>query len=230
MTTIRERRNRKSEAETRQSTRAQLLEAAGELFADKGFDAVTGKEICLKAGANAAAINYHFGGMEGLYAAVLQEARDRFVSQDAIAEALAAGDDMDAKLVALARTALRAMLGRGSNAWGLRLIGRELTSPSTAGATLLSATAKPRIALFRSIVCTVTGLPDDHPAVSRCCLTLAAPMQILMIADKDMLGRLYPDLDLSLDGVDALVEHLVRYASGGLRAVAEAETGSDRQA
>ena len=66
--------------EDRQNTRAQLLEAAGHLFAQKGFDRATGKEICERAGTNSAAINYYFGGMDGLYAAVLEEANIKLSS------------------------------------------------------------------------------------------------------------------------------------------------------
>lgn len=227
MSAQREPRRKPAEPQARLDTRAQLLEAAGELFAERGYDAVTGREICLKADANTAAINYHFGGMEGLYAAVLAEARERVVSQDAVAAALGREGPIAERLVEVVRTAVRAALGQTPSSWGLRLIGRELTSPSALGGQLLPATAQPRIAVIRAVIGALTGLPDDHPAISRCCLSLGAPIQILMIADKDILRRLYPDLDLSPDGVDVLVEHLIRFATAGLQAVAEAERRRD---
>src|SRR5476651_1320248 len=52
-------------------TRRQLLESAGEVFAEVGFRDATVREICRRAGANIAAINYHFGDKETLYAEVL---------------------------------------------------------------------------------------------------------------------------------------------------------------
>src|SRR5579862_3501720 len=57
---------------TADGTRERLLEAAGEVFAQKGFREATIREICSRAGANIAAINYHFGGKERLYAEVLR--------------------------------------------------------------------------------------------------------------------------------------------------------------
>src|SRR5271170_5428548 len=69
----------------RVSTREHLLEAAGHVFAKKGFERSTAKEICERAGTNTAAVNYHFGGIEALYAAVLDEARSRILSVRAIA-------------------------------------------------------------------------------------------------------------------------------------------------
>ena len=49
------------------NTRQSLLEAAGEIFAKKGFWSATHEEICSRANANLAAINYHFGSKENLY-------------------------------------------------------------------------------------------------------------------------------------------------------------------
>ena len=46
-------------------TREKLLDVAGRIFADRGYRAATIREICLAAGANVAAVNYHFGDKMG---------------------------------------------------------------------------------------------------------------------------------------------------------------------
>lgn len=53
------------------ATKQRLIEAAEALFADEGFDRVSVRDITTKAGANVAAVNYHFGSREGLVAIVL---------------------------------------------------------------------------------------------------------------------------------------------------------------
>jgi AcrR family transcriptional regulator len=48
-------------------TREQLLDAAERLFARRGFDATSVREITGAAACNLAAVNYHFGGKRALY-------------------------------------------------------------------------------------------------------------------------------------------------------------------
>ena len=49
-------------------TKLVLIRAAGELFATHGFEGTSIRAIAEKAGTNIAAINYHFGTKENLYA------------------------------------------------------------------------------------------------------------------------------------------------------------------
>lgn len=51
--------------------RQRLLLTATRLFAAKGYDAVTTREICAAAEVNPGAIHYHFGDKEGLYREVI---------------------------------------------------------------------------------------------------------------------------------------------------------------
>src|ERR1700693_564477 len=92
--------SRRRSAPRGRSTREHLLEIAGQVFSEKGFPGATGKEICERSGANAAAVVYHFGGMDSLYGAVLQEARNRLAPSEALAAAVAKETDPKAKLVA----------------------------------------------------------------------------------------------------------------------------------
>ena len=55
--------------EVQDATKDRLLEAAGEEFAEKGFECARIRAICERAQANIAAVNYHFGDKEQLYVA-----------------------------------------------------------------------------------------------------------------------------------------------------------------
>ncbi|MDR1962597.1 MAG: TetR/AcrR family transcriptional regulator [Planctomycetaceae bacterium] len=55
-----------------------IIEAAGPIFAQKGFAATTVREICSAAKVNQAAINYYFGSKEGLYKEVFASTYSSF--------------------------------------------------------------------------------------------------------------------------------------------------------
>lgn len=54
-------------------TRQSLIEAGLELFGHKGYDGASIREIARQAGANVAAIGYHFGGKDGLRRACAEQ-------------------------------------------------------------------------------------------------------------------------------------------------------------
>ncbi|HEY2146863.1 MAG TPA: TetR family transcriptional regulator, partial [Pirellulales bacterium] len=127
---MRKTRKRPQRSRTQRSTREHLLEVAGQVFAEKGFDRATGKEICRRAGENSAAINYHFGGIERLYAEVVREAHSRLVTLDALSAAVAGQADAETKLAAVIELFIRALTGPASASWVIRVMGREFVSPS----------------------------------------------------------------------------------------------------
>lgn len=81
-------------------TRARILEAAERLFASKGHEKTSLREITAEAGVNLAAVNYHFGSKEGLIQAVHQQQLDS-LNQERLAalellETQAAGNPIEA--------------------------------------------------------------------------------------------------------------------------------------
>lgn len=118
-----------------EQTRLRLIEEGGRLFARKGFDGVSTRDIAGACGVNLASIAYHFGGKEGLYHAVLedilgnmQEASEPLVAsvQQGIVEA-----DGDADV--LAKTTWQFIydflvwsLGNRQNYWAVDFLQREI--------------------------------------------------------------------------------------------------------
>jgi AcrR family transcriptional regulator len=213
--------------EDRQNTRAQLLEAAGHVFAEKGFDRATGREICDRAGANTAAVNYYFGGMDGLYAAVLEEANRRLIPLATLASTVAEKRDAEAQLQAIIELGVEKLTGPVSSSWVFGVIAREFLSPTPALQALRRQQGIPKARIITSIVAELMDLPAEHPAVARGCLMLMAPFVMLMIGDRLSLKQLLPGLDVGGSGAAALSRHLLAFLLGGLGAVARDVRGGE---
>jgi TetR/AcrR family transcriptional regulator, regulator of cefoperazone and chloramphenicol sensitivity len=206
--------------EDRQSTKAQLLEAAGHVFAEKGFDRATGREICERAGANTAAVNYYFGGMDGLYAAVLQEANRRLIPLATLASAVADQPDAKAQLQAIIELAVEKLTGPVSSSWVFGVIVRECLMPTPALDVLRRQQGIPKTRIITSILAELMDLPADHPAVARGCMMLMAPFVMMLIGDRLSLKQFLPGLDFGRSGAAAMSRHLLAFMLGGLVAVA----------
>jgi AcrR family transcriptional regulator len=202
------------------NTRQHLLETAGQVIAEKGFDRATGKEICDQARTNAAAINYYFGGMEGLYQAILKEAPIKFVSVEALTAAIADKEDAKAKLEAVIGLFVRALTRPERSSWALRVMARELVAPSPTLEAHREKEMYPKVRILRSIVAELMGLSEDHPAVARACLSVMAPCAFLSICDRGTLKHLFPHLGFAPDDASALIRHMVQFTLAGLSAVA----------
>ena len=63
---------RESQAARSEDTRERILLASQKLFAEKGFDATSVRDITTEAHCNVASVNYHFGDKEGLYRAMVK--------------------------------------------------------------------------------------------------------------------------------------------------------------
>jgi AcrR family transcriptional regulator len=214
----------------RRDTRQRLLDTAGEVFAEKGLDSATGLEICARAQVNGAAINYYFGGMEGLYEAVLIEARDRLPRLSDLSAIMSGRADARDKLRAVIEMAVAALSGPDSRTWVPRLLLRESASPSPAfRRLLLEAEGLPKLRLLRGMIAEIMLLPDDHPAVSHAGLSVLAPCQVLVMLDHKLLRQVYPDLDMAKGGAAQLADHLTTFALGGLASLA-ALAGSAKRA
>ena len=69
------------------ATRQALLDAATDLFAERGFDGVSIDDLAARAGVNKALVSYHFGGKRGLYVAALSSVFAELAARISAAEA-----------------------------------------------------------------------------------------------------------------------------------------------
>ena len=206
------------------ATRASLLEAAGPVFAEHGFDGATAKEIALRAGANAAAVNYHFGGIAPLYAEVLAEAHRRLVNYQALARAASVDTDPKDRLRRLIGLLVRVVRSQGDASWPAKVIVRELISPTPHFEKLRREELEPKKALLFGVVAGIMGVSVDHPLVAQSVFSILAPCFMLLIAEK-RLSEVMPPLARDNVGNEVFADRLTNFALGGIAQLASGEGG-----
>src|ERR1051326_9055557 len=123
-------------------TRERLIEAAGEMFAELGFHHTTVREICNRAGANIAAVNYHFRDKTGLYTEVVRQSM-----RAAKLEAVRAAADQNAPpaeiLRAVIKTRLESLRGWAPGAGPFRFLPHEPANPPPAMNVVVNEAIRP---------------------------------------------------------------------------------------
>lgn len=133
------------------NTRERILEVAGQVFAEKGFENATVREICQQADANVAAINYHFGDKKQLFIEAVKRAHAWKMAR-AVLPKWPSDVPAEAKLADFIVTFVRRMLTRGGDTWHGKLLLRELHQPDTACAEVVRDSIRPEFELLLSIL------------------------------------------------------------------------------
>ena len=197
-------------------TRARLLEEGRRLFASKGFRRVTVREICTAAGANVAAINYHFGDKLGLYREVLDDAIA--VMQETTEHARKAGEGgtSEQRLRAFIRTFLQ-RLGQARNPWIHDMMTHEMAEPSDALDEVVRRVIVPRIDFMRELVADILELKTGDDRVLRCVLSVQAQLHAAMA--NPVSKRLVPGFSADPEALDRLAQHIADFSIGGIRSL-----------
>lgn len=214
-------------AATSDGTRQRLIEAALPLFAEQGFQGTAVRDICARAEANIAAVNYHFGGKAELYRAVVADlAVTITASWPQPGVRLADYPSADAAI----DHALAAMIGAADTsdrkAALLRIRDWEMASPTGLIDDIFRSRLEPLLALLGEIVVAKSGRPLAPRTVSLAVLSVFSLITAHSQHQKvcSLLGQ---EEDVVSEATTAPLTALVRQILiGGLPAVTDPVEGS----
>jgi AcrR family transcriptional regulator len=113
-----------------QRTRAQLMDAALDLIAERGEDGVTLRELTEAAGANVSAVSYHFGSLKSLHDEAIEHALERYLdAQQEAVSALGSESTLEELAAAFARPMMHALSVGGRDLAVMRIVARGGIDP-----------------------------------------------------------------------------------------------------
>jgi len=194
-------------------TRSRLLEAAGEIFAEKGFQAATVREICGRAGVNLAAINYHFGDKERLYVEAVKHAHHCGGQQ--VPPEWAPGTPPEEKLRDLVHGAFLRLLAPRRPAWHSQLMAREISEPTHACVELVESYIRAHFELLDGILEEL--MPPETPAEDRHLVAFSIVGQCIHFKlHRPIAELLIGREELERYNVERLTEHVTRFTLAAL--------------
>jgi AcrR family transcriptional regulator len=158
-------------------TRERLRREALRLFAIKGPEAVGTRELAGAAGTNIASIAFHFGGKEGLYAAVIEDVAGelarlhRTALGAAEAESDAAGEGARARARRVVEKLVLALLTSNRSQWMSLLLQREFITPTASFARIYAEAVEPTLTAISRLVAAATG--QDGPSMDNTVLSFS---------------------------------------------------------
>lgn len=197
-------------------TEQRLLEAAGAVFAESGYQSATTRQICEKAGANIAAINYYFGDKEGLYMAVLRSVPKAYAEKYPPARGLSLGASAEEKLRAYLRSLLHRIFDEGRPGWHTKLMAREMIEPTPALDTLVEEAARPVHQELASIIRELLGSAQSAEVVRLCTLSILSQC-VYYHHGRSVIRRLYPEQHYGLEDIERLAAHITKFSLAALK-------------
>ena len=196
------------------SARNKVLEAAGEVFAQKGFKAATIREICSLAGMNLASVNYYFGDKQQLYLEVVKLAHPGHLEVD---EAVWTQDMPVAdRLRVFVRSFVERLAKESDTSWQMRLFRREIIEPTPFCRETLKEFFRGRFSVLEKLVEEI--LPPATPAWQRhqICFSIIGQC-VYFRAAKNVVSMVIGDEEYDAHyNSDDLTDHIIRFSLAAL--------------
>lgn len=212
------------------ATPAQLVAAAAGVFAESGFRGATVRDICRRAGANVAAVNYHFGGKEGLYAEVLRHglraALERLSAPPESVGTSSAPESAEARLRRFVVSFLERLLATGPDGCHGRLMMREMVDPTPALDTVVAGEIRGMTRYLEGLVAELLG-PKASPEQIALGAASVVSQVVFYHHCRGVIPQAFPGLAVVSEDPERLAEHIVRFSMAGLDRIA-AERGAGK--
>jgi AcrR family transcriptional regulator len=193
-----------------EQTRTRLIDAAGEMFAELGFHHTTVRQICQRAGANIAAVNYHFRDKTGLYTEVVRQSM-RAAKLDAVRAAFDQNLPPEQILRAVIKTRLESLRSLDLGDWHFRIFAHELAKPTPAMNVVVNEAIRPLYSRMCSLIGRMLVLPPDHEKTRLCAHSIIG--QILFYAfTGPVISRLAPEMKMSAKQMDHVANHIAEFS------------------
>jgi AcrR family transcriptional regulator len=201
-----------------QTTKERLIAAASSIFAEKGYREATVAEICEKAKANIAAVNYHFGDKESLYDAVWRHAFAIASKAYSLDNDLPDEPTVENYLYSYANAILHRIFSEDETGLFAKLLYREMASPTLALEKIATDVLFPQSQHMTSVIKIMLGEEIDEQTLFLCKRSIIGQCAFYNFS-RPLRERVMGCGSMSEEEIDGIARHIARFSLGGLKEI-----------
>lgn len=201
---------------TIRDTRSRLLMAAATEFALHGYTAATVRAICSNAEANVAAVKYHFGCKERLYAAVLLNFFESRSAKFPFQEGLASTASPEQRLeLFIGNFLLCLCCDDAQDRAHAKLVLEEIANPTPLFAELVTAVMHPIRQAVQEAVSPLLGAHATDEAIRACSVGVVG-QALFYLQNRSIIEGMYGDVAFDDEGLKRITRNITRFSLGGI--------------
>ena len=199
--------------------RSRILDSACAVFAERGYHAATVADICRRAGANVAAVNYYFGDKATLYVEAWQQAYKQCSRPDSSS---VAGSSPEEQLRSYIHSLIQNFSDQGAEGQFTRLYLMELANPTGLIHNLWHELIEPRRKVLLGIISEIMGAEVTAEIVLFCDMSIVNQCRTFLTIRRSDLEYLLAQ-PLSVDLINRLADHITTFSLAGIKAVGKSK-------
>lgn len=203
-------------------TKQKLLDAACSVFAEKGYRMATITEICRRAGANVAAVNYYFGDKDSLYVAAWRQAMQQFLAGMEEPSADLSPEKRFGIVIHRFIVKILNIDGHRSNFRRMELM--ELANPTGLIDEAWKEEIAPRRQEMIELIRQIIGPDVPEAAVKLCEMSIVNQCRGYSLLRRSRVDFLDED-ELTPECVNRIAEHTTQFSLAGIKAIKDQALG-----
>jgi TetR/AcrR family transcriptional regulator, regulator of cefoperazone and chloramphenicol sensitivity len=201
-------------------TRQRLLDAAGMVFAEKGFWETTNADICGKASVNTASVNYHFGSKEELYVEAWKYSFDKSLKKHPPDGGISPEAPAEKRLKGRILSFMQRIID--PETYEFNIMHKEMACPTGLLNKIVHSSIQSQHDGLKSIVSEIMGTGAREQDINFCCMNVIDMCfgvihylhHGMMLKKKRKFKKVISEKD-----IEVYADHIVRFALAGIRGI-----------
>ncbi|MBN2808893.1 MAG: CerR family C-terminal domain-containing protein [Deltaproteobacteria bacterium] len=200
--------------EDKKDTRQRLLESAAIIFTEKGYANTSVAEICERAGANIAAVNYYFRSKDALYREVLEFTIEQ--AEKTYPFTLLAEEPAEERLYHFILALLQRILSAEMAGNFYVLVAKEMAEPTLASGEIVSQSIARHQSLMREVIREICHAEVDDDLLLRLHFSVLSQCLFISYNEKGRRHHLQRN-PIQFKDAEVFARHIADFSLAGMR-------------